>query len=444
LPLLYLAGAARNICSEITVFDFNLWQNAEVEFEKVLVDRNPAVVGINCLFSGNFHAVIKIAKQARALLPYAKIVTGGMHPTIWAKQIMENCAEFDAIAIGEGDESFPALLKFYFEGGKTISILDGQGFFIRNGREIVNIPKDHYIANLDTLQTPGYEYFDFAKYKQDGKKKRLVFPLLTSRSCPNQCYFCSMNLVMGTRFRERSAAHTFSEVKYLYETYGAKYFAIMDDNFTFNKKRVMEFCNMVIKNNLNIVMDFPNGLMIRTLDSEVIEALCAAGMLSGALAVESGSDFIRNTILHKGCSKEHIYNVVEEFNKHHIMLTIFLIMGFPEDTEETLSETLTLIEKIDGSLLFSLFKLMTFPGTKLYEQCKRDKLFISEVDENKLMYGDFQLVNPSKALRSLNTGPNSFLIKPYNLSLERLNYYYEKAMALIAEKEALNPFNRAR
>jgi radical SAM superfamily enzyme YgiQ (UPF0313 family) len=187
-------------------------------------------------------------------------------------------------------------------------------------------------------------------------------------------------------------------------------------------------------------MDFPNGLMIRTIDSEVIEALCDAGMLSGALAVESGSDFIRNNILHKGCSKEHIYNVIEGFNEHHVMLTIFLIMGFPEDTEETLSETLTFIKRAEGLLLFNMPKLMPFPGTKLYEQCKRDNLFVSEVDESKLMYGDFQFAKPDKALSSNATGPNSFVIKPYSLSLETLNDYYEKAMALIAEKEALNPF----
>ncbi|MDR2097984.1 MAG: cobalamin B12-binding domain-containing protein [Spirochaetaceae bacterium] len=114
LSLLYLSGAVRDICDEITIFDFNLDGNSIESFESLLSKNAPCVVGINCLFSMVFKDVLYLSEFIKSKFPEIRVVTGGIHPTIYADQIMENCKTIDAIVIGEGDYAFRRLLDYYF------------------------------------------------------------------------------------------------------------------------------------------------------------------------------------------------------------------------------------------------------------------------------------------------------------------------------------------
>jgi hypothetical protein len=115
LALLYLVGAARDaeVCDSIKVFDFNAPRPNGKTIEQFFeICPDEGVVGVNCLFYLNFPTVRELAKEIRRRKPKLKIVIGGMHPTIFAEEIMENCPEFDAVAIGESDNTFPYLLRF--------------------------------------------------------------------------------------------------------------------------------------------------------------------------------------------------------------------------------------------------------------------------------------------------------------------------------------------
>jgi radical SAM superfamily enzyme YgiQ (UPF0313 family) len=441
VSLLYLSGAIRHLCDEIIVFDFNLIGNNFDLLNTILEEKAPSIVGINCLFSGNFLDVLHISEKVKIKFPSTKVIIGGLHPTLWASQIMEHCPSIDAIMLGEAENSFPLLLEQYFNAHQdklNLAALDS--VVVRLGGGIITKPKQCYIEDLDTLPMPGYEYLDISKYAVSGTDKwfnpknihisALQAPLLTSRSCPNRCNFCAMCLVMGEKFRYRSAKHVFNEILHLYNTYGITYFRIADDNFTFNKKRTLEICDLIVKNNLKIGLDFHNGLMIRTLDNEVIEALCNAGGMKFGLAIESGSEFIRNKILHKNCSREKILDVVAELRKYSPIISAFFIIGFPEETEETLNDTLSLIKDLNVDKI-SLSKLNPFPGTLLFEQCLRDKLFINDFEMGSLWKGDTFWATGS--IKDGN-GASEFVLKPYNLSVERLKSLDMELQSIIQRK----------
>ena len=71
----------------------------------------------------------------------------------------------------------------------------------------------------------------------------------------------------------------------------------MDDNININKRHIMEICKQIIQRNLDILFETPNGLMVSTLDKEVMDMMVQAGWVRGAIAIESGSDFIRNKVM---------------------------------------------------------------------------------------------------------------------------------------------------
>jgi radical SAM superfamily enzyme YgiQ (UPF0313 family) len=239
--LLYLAASARNVCDSVSIFDMKLAQNIE-KLDELLRTGQPGVVGINCLFSTAFKSVRNVATQIKTILPKTKIVIGGLHPTLFAEEIIEKCPEIDAVALGESDTAFPQLLRYWF-GALEQDMLDSV-VLRQNDSGVQIFEKKSYINCLDELPMPAYDLIDFNDYRIDmadwyaPESVKLAgwrLPLLTSRSCPNNCSFCSVHQTMGRKLRLRSAKNVFNEILFLYDTYGVNYFTFTDDNFTFDR-----------------------------------------------------------------------------------------------------------------------------------------------------------------------------------------------------------------
>jgi radical SAM superfamily enzyme YgiQ (UPF0313 family) len=139
------------------------------------------------------------------------------------------------------------------------------------------------------------------------------------------------------------------------------------------------------------------------------------------LAIESGSDFIRNKVMGKHLSNDQIMEVVKLTKKFpSLFVRAFFIMGMPEETIETLEDTYKMIQNIDVDQTV-LFNVLPFPGTRLFEQILRDNLLIDEIDIKQLWnYSHLYLTKNKK-----------FFIKPYNLTIDKLVEYREKLDSLI-------------
>lgn len=446
LSLAYLAGSSK-LTATTNILDLNVakkkfflsgntgtFSYAEV-VEKEIRRLLPDFVGITCLFSGQIEMVLKIADAVKKTKPSAITILGGMHPTIFHAEILSNCPNVDAVVIGEGEKTLEKMLTIERDNW---GIIKGVAFKDKQKQIIVN-NKVSFIENLDKLTPPAYDLFNFQDYKLDSSgwynPKKLVIgtsaPVLTSRSCPFKCSFCGMGLVMGTKFRARSAEEVFREIEYLYRVHNVRYFNIMDDNFTLDKKRILQICKSIIDSELDISFDLPNGTMTASLDDDVIDALAEAGFAYCFLAIESGSDFIRNKVMNKRLSEETIIRVVNSFRKYpNIHLAAFFIMGMPEETKITLDETYELIEKLDLDS-FKMSVATPFPGTKLFEQCRRDNLFVKNFEDRRFLWRDAGWYQ-----RILNQTP-PFFFKPYNMEVRELEEYARKFEVLRHQKHLI-------
>ena len=188
---------------------------------KRLDGKPPLMVGIGCLFSGQFKPVREIAGFIKTHYANLPIVIGGMHPTVFAHQILSNCPEIDYVVIGEGEPQVVGLAH-RLEAGLKPPALDGLAW--RQDGKVVLQPKIQYLKNLDCLPLPAYHLIDFRSYHHDTSHWhnprnldfKLTIPLLSSRSCPNRCNFCSMYQVMGKHFRARSPESVVDEIELLY------------------------------------------------------------------------------------------------------------------------------------------------------------------------------------------------------------------------------------
>jgi radical SAM superfamily enzyme YgiQ (UPF0313 family) len=180
---------------------------------------------------------------------------------------------------------------------------------------------------------------------------------------------------------------------------------------------------MIIDNELKIYFDAVGGISIKTLDRELVDLMRRAGFIMVSLAVESGSDYIRNKIMGKKVSREQIVDAFRICSEAGMNVGAFLIIGMPEDTEETIDETIALLREIDTTRAI-VTPAKPLPGTALFEQCVRDNLLIGGYDADTLWTGEAERNSKKKEdsyiKNLLNHSERNFWIKPYNLSVERL------------------------
>lgn len=442
MGLLYLATISKNNMADVKILDINNYfygqcpdendfnKYAEDTLPKFLLDYKPDIVCMGCTFSGAFKGLKITAKKIKEMSPKTPIIIGGIHPTVFAREILGKYSFIDYVVIGEGESVFLQLFKHLTNNTES---LPSDGIAFRVGNEIKIFPKTKFEENLDALPFPDYSIIDINEYHMDtsnwfSPKKINVgqpFTIISSRSCPNSCTFCSMKLVQGPRFRFRSSENVLMEMESLYNNYGVRYFQFMDDNVTFDKKRIIDICNGIRKRNMNIQFDTPNGVAINRLDKEVVAAMVGAGMVCTCLAIESGSAFIRNKAMNKGLSDEKIYEVVSECAKYKsLFIKGFFIIGMPEETRETLNDTYEMIKNLPLDKINVNF-VAPYPGTKLFNYCMENNLLPQKTEE----YVDMEIFQGSDDFPHF---------KPHNLTEKNLVEFREKCFSCMRGKRALS------
>ena len=384
IGLLSIGATLRKHGRAVRVFDLNNMQIDAFEphlnavFALWLAEFRPRVVGIGGLFSGAWPFQKQIAQCVRRVLPEAAIVLGGIHATMFSREILDRYPFIDYVVIGEGEETMQTLLE-RLEAGSDLADVDGL-VYRTNGAVQVN-PKTKY-SNLDFLPPPDYSLIDVREYQfqsEDWWSPRKLpvgqpFPILTSRSCPKRCSFCSMHLVHGPRIRFCDPVLIADEIERLHDSFGTTYFEVMDDNLTYSREHVLRLCSEILRRKLRIQFCTPNGVAVKGLDSEVVGAMVEAGLVRICLAVESGSLTIRNRAIGKGLSDQDIWAAIEACVEYpELFVAGFFVLGMPQETRESLAETVQLACTLPLDKAYAFFAT-PYPGTVLYRWCTEGEL----------------------------------------------------------------------
>jgi radical SAM superfamily enzyme YgiQ (UPF0313 family) len=141
----------------------------------------------------------------------------------------------------------------------------------------------------------------------------------------------------------------------------------------------------------------PNGLSINTLDDEVIWHFKRAGAKDISIAIESGSEYIRNTVYNKRLNTEQIYKVVGSCRKHKLPCKAFFMVGAPGESDETVNQSIELMRKI--KLLADINITTPYKGTELYNYYIENNI-IQEDDSKKGYLIDIRL--PVEKMKDYN------------------------------------------
>lgn len=368
-----VAAYVRQYGFKVAMIDAQAENLGPEEVLKMIEDfYDPMVVGLSA-FTTKMTAAGKIMRLIKKEMPHIKTLAGGHHPScLPEKTLMEEGADF--VLKGEGYEAVAALLralkdnKDYFFVGGIWRMHDGK---VLDGGQAMGMD------SLDSLPFAAWDLMPMGKYRAHhwqgwdyGFDTSGFAVIYTSLGCPFTCDYCSVNAVYGKEqgkspVRYRSAESVVEEIKLLVNRYGVRHLEIIDDTFTIHRKHVLRLCDEIVKNNLGDKVNVWCFSRTDRTDPELLKAMKAAGINWVFIGFESGSDTVLQGV-HKKQTVDGIMKSVERVNSAGIYLGGNYVFGLPDDTMESMQETLALAKEINTPYA-NFFMMMPYPGTKFYD-----------------------------------------------------------------------------
>lgn len=343
----FIARAVELNGFKYAVLDLNFTDAGEVF--KLIHRSRPEYLGIG-MMSYRVEGPYKFIEKIKSAFPAIKIVVGGPHVIAAGRDLFTECPAVDIACAGEGEETIVELLR-----GESLEKI--KGILYRRGGEVIETPKREFTRSIDHIPFPVYNGFRMENYSQS-------MPLAVSRGCPYQCSFCGAPRFLGTRWRKRSAEGMFEEFQYWHDK-GYREFVFEDSLFSADRKRIADFCNMVVKSGRSAKFS-AEGVRADHLNREVLEKMKAAGFESITFGVESAANHVLKAF-NKGETIERIEETISIADELEFAIGLFFILGGPGETVADAKKSFGFARKFENVSEAYFFKLTPIPGTRYFD-----------------------------------------------------------------------------
>lgn len=292
-------------------------------------------------YTTSYHETLEIRNIVNNEKPESFTVAGGPHATALPEIVSR---DFDFVVTGEGENAMLELMQALQRDAATTAVWQGTP-----------------VKYLDTLPFPDYGLTDLKSYNRvvSGKPSLSV---MSSRGCPYGCIFCN-SIVMGNSqpVRFRSAENVVEEIRQLKAEWAIDSIRFQDDIFTLNMPRLRALTPLLRDAGI-VYRCF--GRVDRCCE-ETAALLYEGGCRHIAFGVESGSDVIL-AAMHKGQTAADIRKGIANAKASGLIVRVYLIVGFPGETWDTIKETVNLMQECQPDE-FSVYPLIPYPGTPLFK-----------------------------------------------------------------------------
>jgi radical SAM superfamily enzyme YgiQ (UPF0313 family) len=290
-------------------------------------------------------------------------VFGGPHPTYFPDMIEEEGV--DGICRGEGEYAMRELLDRL---SRTESVAHIPNLWIKENGAIHRNPLRPLIEDLDELPLPDHELFRRAIPHSVWQAM-----VITSRGCPYSCTYCYNHVYRklyrgkGKVLRRRSVDHVIRELKPLTRYRCYRFVKFLDDLFTLSPDWIEEFSARYRR---EIRLPFSCLVRANHLTPKIVSDLRKAGCWRVQLGLESGDDYVRNTIFKRNMDAEEIIEAARMVKEGGLKLVTGNILGAPGSSLEADLKTLHLNMRIKPDYA-GVSLLQPYPGTEIHDHACR-------------------------------------------------------------------------
>lgn len=390
LNLLYLASYLRSKGMDCRIIELGIFKYSDVitfdngtlrcgipddEIVRIIRDEKPKIIGIGCVYTQHFWDIPPIARLIKKTDPSIKVVLGGNHATVFAKDILKE-PSFDFVVRGEGEKTFHELCQKILVGSVNFDDVEGITRRDSEGRIVTN-PGRELIKNLDELPMPDYSLIDVKKYASPLTKSPYImrFPIvgiMTSRGCPGRCVFCTVKAVWGKTWRGRSAKNTVDEIEQLVKNYGIREISFLDDSVSVNRQRWVDICAELINRKIDIKWTTPNGIAFWTLNNDILKLMKKAGCYRITFGIESANEETKKFI-GKTQPLSQAKALIKYANSIGMWTICTNILGFPYETKEAMQDTVD-FAKSSGTDFAAFYLLAPHLTSDVYQFFKKEGL----------------------------------------------------------------------
>ncbi|WP_377295091.1 radical SAM protein [Rhizobium sp. SG2393] len=339
------------------------------ELHGILETFGPDIVGVSALFNTSFRYIQSLVATVKRFDKSILTIAGGGLPSAAYGMMLDRCPDLDAICKGEGELPLKALID---ASDRATVLSDHKSWITREGVARGKVPAHDFIDNLDEIPQLNYEILDLNNYnsrsidKRYANEQRREMAIHTSRGCPFLCVFCSNPSLHGRTVRFMSIERVVEDVRRMRDAFGMTVLMVEDDHFFHDRDRAKRLLAALAE--LDVRLEFPNGVAVYAIDEEVAELFSKAGVSAVALAVESGSDHVLNNIIKKPLKKKLIRPAVEALRKFEVRSHVFIVAGLPGEEDDHRQETLEMLLD-NGFDWIHVYLAIPIFGSRLYEIC---------------------------------------------------------------------------
>ena len=389
--LLYIAQAARRAGHEAEIIDipyllerlpkkYSLLNGSLFDY---IINKDCDILGLGGVVSTYFFYDYFVPLYRRKK-PNVPIVVGGSVGTP-IKEVWRKYAPVDYLVEGDGEWVIQKMLNA-LEKKDHASIDTIPGVYSLKRGAYQGLPA-LYPKNIDEIPFLNYdeadvEYYidELSRWVEDILPDRAralikdthirILPLLTSRGCPFKCTFC---FHFTERHRSHSIDYVLNNIRFLKTKYNINVLYIIDDLFTFNRKRTIELCEKVCQEKLDVYF-VGGGGKPSFVTADMLAAMEKAGFVRFSYGIESGSQRMLN-VMQKKTTVEQNVKALKLTEEADIPCFANILIGMPGENTETLNETKNfLINAGLNTKHFFASWAVAYPGTPLFSWMQKNDM----------------------------------------------------------------------
>lgn len=392
LYYVYLAGATKNAGYESEIYDAMTKDVGYEEIEKKIAESRPDFIAVSVMTCTSPDA-IKVIETAKKINPAIKTIMGGVHASFMYEEMFSMTGALDFIIRGEGEQTIVELLDAISNGNDLGKV---NGIVYRNKNVLAVNPPRPLMKSFDGLPM-AWDLLDWEDYIYFIIPGSRLGAICTSRGCEKDCTFCSQQKFWMKTWRARTPEDIVREMLTLRDGYGVNVVLFTDDYPTPDRQRWERLLDLIIEKDLGmkILMETRAADIIR--DEDILHKYKKAGIIHiyvGTEATQQESlDYIK-----KDLSIEESKKALKLLRDVGIITETSMILGFPDETEDTIARTLELAIEFNPDFAHFL-AIAPWPYSDIYDDLK-DYVVVHD-------YTKYNLIDP--------------IIKPKAMTLEELD-----------------------
>ena len=344
-----------------------------------VIERSPGAVAFSILFDCQMELALAIASIVKSRLPETLVLFGGArfgvdpHP----ERLLEGPAGpkgpkgpsalrphrfIDAVVAGEGEPALYHIMRGLISGSME-EIYSAPNLIYRSDGSIErNDPAP--APSLDGLPVPDFSDLSLDEYLVPEP----VLPYMTARGCPwGRCSFCTHHHSY-LKYRQRPVELVVEDLAALKRAYGCRRFNLLDEMIPPGRLRRL---GRAIKAAGIDICYSAYAKPVKAFDQTVLCQAADSGCRLILWGVESASQRILD-LMEKGTNAADMSVVLESARRCGIMNLVFVMFGFPGETEEEFLKTISFLEQHRQAVsALSKGTFVLLEGSRIYKNPER-------------------------------------------------------------------------